>query len=804
MAILPIYLSVLAVLTKGCGAAARFACGLALAWGLGASTQMASAKTLSDAMRSYTAPDLAVGAGGIACLAWLASDRARDEVMASVRHGGKWSKSIAVSTAPGRYLAPRVVAEGDGGCFVVWAALAIPELGGNAGEDHSSDLFGRSLDSAELGSVVRLTHTPGFDAAPDLIADASGDLWLAWEAFRDGRFDIHMRKREGGSWRAPHRVTNHAASDSHPSVALDAAGQPWVAWMSRRDADPGDGNTGVYVRRLGLETGLNPTRVSASDQFGALPTLLATPTGLALVWTESSFRRRTRHDLPALLYGETVDRGYHVAWLEGDTWTEPTLSRPSPFLHERVGAIPGPAKGELWLLFDEFTDRDKRSWIPTLQRIDRTGSAQPSALSPTARSPGARIAAAASPDGAWVAYVALVERPGARPRSAIEVHHVAATSLPTRVAADDPPPQSKPARYSGAPRALRATAAAGGQRFRAYFGNLHMHSSLSRDAMELNASPDQAFRVAYDIAGLDFAALSDHAESLHQSDWGTITKYADLWNEPGRFITLPGYEWTSREYGHKNVFFPNSAQADSDALFGAGGHTPEDLWQHLNERRAITIPHHVSSGPGGNKPTDWSFRSDHFQRLVEIFQVRGNYEFDGAPYPPPTRTFTPGHSVRAALDQGQRLGIIASPDHRGGLGLAGVWATALTRDAIFEALRARRTFGTTGPQLDLFMTVNGAPQGSELPDADVVHVEAVVHSTLPGIELTLVSNGEEIARQHFPGTEARFEWTGPPPPNGTRYYYVRALQADGHLGWSSPVWVSRADDTPSRNGSHEQ
>ena len=177
--------------------------------------------------------------------------------------------------------------------------------------------------------------------------------------------------------------------------------------------------------------------------------------------------------------------------------------------------------------------------------------------------------------------------------------------------------------------------------------------------------------------------------------------------------------------------------------------------------------------------------------------MRGSYEFDGAPYPPPARSFTPGHSVRAALDQGHRLGIIASPDHRGGLGLAGVWASALTREAIFEALHARRTFGTTGVRLDLWMTVNGAPQGSEITVGGAVHVEATVRGTVPGLKLTLVSNGEELARQDFKGTAAHFEWTDTRPPVSTRYYYLRARQADGHLGWSSPVWVSaeRADSS---------
>ncbi len=779
------------------------ALGLACAIGPGVSADAASAKVFGDGRRSYTAPDLAVGPDGEVCLVWLAFGAAGDEVLAAVRRAGSWGEPIAISAAPGRYLSPRVAAERDGGCFVVWTALAA-RAGGDpdAGPVASSDLFGRRHDGTELGPVERLTNAPGSDAAPVLAADGSGDLWLAWEAFRDGRFDIHARKRAAGTWGAVRRVTDHPASDSQPSLAVDAAGRVFVAWMSRRDADAGDENTEIYVRRLDVETGPEqsrvpnalPTRVSNSDRLDALPMLVATPKGLALVWTESFFQGRVRrHDLSAILYGEAHDRGHRIAWLENGSWTAPTESRPYPFVHERVTAISGPAERELWLFYDRFNYRAGQFWIPTLQRVVRSVPEKPFPLGAAAPGRRARIAAAADRDGAWVASVVEVApADGGRGRSAIAVNSVEASLLPPRTSRRDRHTPERPPAAPVIARGSRPTTSLGGEHFRAYFGDLHMHSNLSRDRMEYKASPDQSFRMVYDVAGLDFAGLSDRADSFRESDWWTVTKRADLWNQPGRFVVFPGYEWASREYGHKNVFFQDTTQADPGALFNAREHTPEELWQHLGERRAIAIPHHVSSRPGGGaKPTDWSFRNDHFQRLVEIFQMRGSYEFDRAPYSPKAKRVTPGHSVRAALDQGHRLGIIASPDHRGGLGLAGVWARALTREAIFEALHARRTFGTTGARLDLWMTVNGAPQGSEITAKGAVHVEATVHGSVPGLELTLVSNGEEFAQQRFEGTAAHFEWTDPRPLEGTRYYYLRARQADGHVGWSSPVWVSR-------------
>jgi hypothetical protein len=227
------------------------------------------------------------------------------------------------------------------------------------------------------------------------------------------------------------------------------------------------------------------------------------------------------------------------------------------------------------------------------------------------------------------------------------------------------------------------------------------------------------------------------------------------------------------------------------STFSSAGRTPDDLWRHLGERPALTIPHHPSHAL--NSPTDWSFRSDRFQRLAEIFQRRGSYEVDGGPLAAVERgaELVPGHSLRDALAAGHRLGFVASPDHGGGFGTAGVWAEELTRPALFDALHARRTFATTGPRMALYLTVDGAPQGSELvrPRDRPLALAARVTGTADGLELVLVVDGEERSLGSFAERRASVTWTDPGPRDDTRYYYLRVKQADGHYGWTSPVWV---------------
>src|SRR5690606_2941544 len=77
-------------------------------------------------------------------------------------------------------------------------------------------------------------------------------------------------------------------------------------------------------------------------------------------------------------------------------------------------------------------------------------------------------------------------------------------------------------------------------------------------------------------------------------------------------------------------------------------------------------------------------------------------------------------------------------------GLTCILAEALTRDALFTALRERRCYGTTGPRMDLRFTVNGQPMGSLLPAATTYRVEAAVRTVAPLEELALYAGRERL------------------------------------------------------------
>ncbi|MEN8163434.1 MAG: DUF3604 domain-containing protein, partial [Acidobacteriota bacterium] len=115
---------------------------------------------------------------------------------------------------------------------------------------------------------------------------------------------------------------------------------------------------------------------------------------------------------------------------------------------------------------------------------------------------------------------------------------------------------------------------------RVFWADLHGHSGLS----DGTGTPEDYFSYARDVAGLDIAALTDHdhwgIDFLDTSPkmWAEIGEQVENFHEPGRFVTLFGYEWTSWLHGHRHVlYFEGGGEVLSsvDPRYD----TPPELWQ---------------------------------------------------------------------------------------------------------------------------------------------------------------------------------------------------------------------------------
>ncbi len=160
-------------------------------------------------------------------------------------------------------------------------------------------------------------------------------------------------------------------------------------------------------------------------------------------------------------------------------------------------------------------------------------------------------------------------------------------------------------------------------RYNLYWGMIHAHTEMSDGAGTI----DYYFHQLKNESGLDFGASGDHDHTWETTEkmWKKTCKTVKKWNQEGRFITFPGYEWAKWRRngdGDRNVYY----YLDDRPMYRSDeGHYPNPpaLFQALKKEKAIVIPHHTAHG--GNF-CDWKDHDEEKERLIEIYQQRGSYE----------------------------------------------------------------------------------------------------------------------------------------------------------------------------------
>lgn len=332
------------------------------------------------------------------------------------------------------------------------------------------------------------------------------------------------------------------------------------------------------------------------------------------------------------------------------------------------------------------------------------------------------------------------------------------------------------------------------------WGDIHCHSALS----DGTGSPEDLYAFGRDVAGLDVCSVTDHdAHGLfplaERGGWDRVRRATHDAYEPGRYVTLLGYEWTNWTYGHRNVYYPG----DEGEVFSF--HEPENndpyrLWDHIAPFGGMTIAHHPGGGP---VPVDWSVptRAER-ETVVEICSIHGSSETVGAErgiYRP-----VPSGMVRAALARGHELGILASgdthdghPGHRSigapANGLAAFRCGERTREAVWDALRTRRVYGTSGPRILLATDWDGERPGVRLDRRPGGALRVRVCAPEPVEVVEVIGPAGTLAASYGGGrrVEKRFFADGTAPHAG--WLFVRVVLADGEMAWESPFWLPEED-----------
>lgn len=219
-------------------------------------------------------------------------------------------------------------------------------------------------------------------------------------------------------------------------------------------------------------------------------------------------------------------------------------------------------------------------------------------------------------------------------------------------------------------------------------------------------TPIQFYTFARDSAGLDVVAMTPQATKLTETQWTNVKSAAAGINAPGTFIAFSGYEWNSDTWGHKAVYF----LTDNQPLYKPNVTTSD----HPNEFYALMLGTsgvaHAAHPSLNSVTTNWNYHDPRIVLNGEIYSRWGQYETHA----------TNGKAMRDVWARGYRLGALGTSDthtHPGiEGGLTAILAPALTRESIADALRAHRTYATSGARIGLEFNIGSASFGEIVND----------------------------------------------------------------------------------------
>lgn len=306
-------------------------------------------------------------------------------------------------------------------------------------------------------------------------------------------------------------------------------------------------------------------------------------------------------------------------------------------------------------------------------------------------------------------------------------------------------------------------------------GDLHNHTIRS----DGEGDPALAFG-SMRGAGLDFAALTDHATiskatgpvvplgtcqgascglaGITEASWAEAGRLADGANVDGSFTAIRGFEWSSPQLGHMNVWF---GQTWIDPLTTGGVDTTAGTGQFvhdggapLSEQQARQIQDAFAASPsssvgirgfqtwlnadpdtpgagggndslvGFNHPGREPGRYGRFAfdealrpRLVsiEVFNRGQDYLFEGTE----SGVVSP---IQECLQAGWKPGLIGVTDEHGtdwgtpeNNGRTGMYVASLTRDGVRDAMAGRHVFASRLRGLRVDAAAGGVRMGGEVP-----------------------------------------------------------------------------------------
>lgn len=340
---------------------------------------------------------------------------------------------------------------------------------------------------------------------------------------------------------------------------------------------------------------------------------------------------------------------------------------------------------------------------------------------------------------------------------------------------------------------------------------------------------EMALKILRDEMNLQFTArnFSESKDELAQEEWKQMGLMLSEFNEEGRFASFAAIPWVAEteDEGMRVLVYTK----DQKPLFRSKelkSNSLKKIYKSTTSKELFSIPTQTSLDITSHHFTDVE---PEFETVAEIYSLLGSTELpnkEGNPFP---ITFgkkgapkeDPKGTLVSALLRGVKMGFVAGGRPAAALlnkilpyepkyytpGLTAVFATEVNRESIHQAILNRRCYATTGARIVIGFFIAGLPMGCEISAKAKPglrfnrHIHGYIVGTAPLTNVEILRNGKVIHDFKPTADVLEFEFDDTEPlmkhllgeERPQCFYYLRIRQKDGHMAWTSPIWIENTD-----------
>jgi len=362
-----------------------------------------------------------------------------------------------------------------------------------------------------------------------------------------------------------------------------------------------------------------------------------------------------------------------------------------------------------------------------------------------------------------------------------------------------------------------------------YWGLLH-GESVRVDSTE---NIDSCLRHFRDEKAMNFYCTSpfEDQEETPNEIWKLISQNVTEFDEQERFTTMLGFQWagTPKSEGVRQFIWSKDSKPilrKKDSKYSS----LKKIYKSFTPKDFISIP---SFTMGKGFEYDFNNFDPEYERVVEIYNSWGSSECtkkqgNSRPIKGPAKKGIQEcaeGSIVDALKSNKRFGFVAGGlDDRGiytdffdgdqeqySPGMTAIISKEHNRSSLWESLYNRSCYATTGERIILGIHIAGLPMGTEIDTQDKPglvlnrHITGYVAGTDKLKSVEIIRNGEVLKTYEPEDYHYEFEYDDMSPLKDVcisskdkeppfSFYYLRVTQEDGHIGWSSPIWIDLSED----------